>query len=183
MVMKSETPESEQPRMLAREKPEQGDIKVQELREDMLPAITGRHLDRAQEEDMISWASGMFDHLAPGLLHLDSKNGFVLQVLHPSTVRVIQAWDNIATLSVLSQTIESFRAAGFIVEVDGHAHLTPMLPPSMSSNDNKQEGGESEDDVESRVSESGKNKSMVGNQPRGGEEAAVLEAAHVRMWR
>ena len=58
-----------------------------------------------------------------------------------------------------------------------------MLPPSMSSNDNKQEGGESEDDVESRVSESGKNKSMVGNQPRGGEEAAVLEAAHVRMWR
>lgn len=182
MVLKSEDPESEESRMRAKDEPEQAEIKVQELREDMLPVITGRHLDRAREEDMISWVSGMFDHLAPGLLHLDSKNGFVLQVLHPSTVRVIQAWDNIATLSILSQTIESFRAAGFTVEVDGHAHLTPMLPPSMSPSNGNQEVGESSGDIESGGSESGQKKSMASNSSGGGDEAAALEAAHVGMW-
>ena len=57
------------------------------------------------------------------MLHMDQR-GFVLQVLHPNTVRVLQVFEAFECFSSLSMTLESLEAAGIKVEIDGFAHIT-----------------------------------------------------------
>ena len=82
--------------------------------------------EKARSDSAVDWAKGIFDAYEPGMLHMDQR-GFVLQVLHPNTVRVLQVFEAFECFSSLSMTLESFVAAGIDVEIDGFAHIT--TPP------------------------------------------------------
>ena len=59
---------------------------------------------------------------------MDSDRGFVLQILHPNTVRVIQVFETFECFSSLSFVVESMTHAGIEVEIDGFAQITtPQL--------------------------------------------------------
>ena len=144
---------------------------------DMLPTVTGRYLERAHMEDMIEWAKGMHAHYGHGLLHMDSQHGFILQILKPQTIRVIQAWDSISSLSMLSQTLESFRKAGFSVEVDGYAHLTPM---STGTGDSDAKGLKKSSTEACEGSE--ENPPSIDKSPDAGAQVATATISDVGMW-
>ena len=59
------------------------------LTRDMLPVLTERFVKQARSESALKWARGIFGAYLPGMLHMDSERGFVLQVLHPNTVRAV----------------------------------------------------------------------------------------------
>ena len=93
---------------------------------EMLPKLTEMFEEKARSDSAVDWAKGIFDAYEPGMLHMDQR-GFVLQVLHPNTVRVLQVFEAFECFSSLSMTLESFVAAGIDVEIDGFAHIT--TPP------------------------------------------------------
>ena len=96
------------------------------LTREMLPKLTEMFEKKARSDSSIEWAKGFFEHIEPGMLHMDQR-GFVLQVLHPNTIRVVQVFEALECFSSLSMTLESLNAAGIEVEIDGFAHIT--TPP------------------------------------------------------
>ena len=96
---------------------------VPTLTGEMLPRLTGMFEEKARSDSALDWARGIFDAYEPGMLHMDQR-GFVLQVLHPNTVRVLQVFEAFECFSSLSMTLESLEAAGIKVEIDGFAHIT-----------------------------------------------------------
>ena len=100
---------------------------VPTLTGEMLPKLTERFLEQARSDSMTQWARDIFDAYPPGMLHMDSDRGFVLQVLLPNTVRVLQVFEAFECFSSLSMTLESLNAAGIEVELDGFAFIT--TPP------------------------------------------------------
>ena len=97
---------------------------VPTLTGEMLPKLTERFLEQARSDSMTQWARDIFDAYPPGMLHMDSDRGFVLQVLHPNTVRVIQVFETFECFSSLSFVLESMTSAGIEVEIDGFAQIT-----------------------------------------------------------
>lgn len=100
---------------------------VSGLTREMLPSLTERFVKQARSDAGIKWARGIFGAYLPGMLHMDSERGFVLQVLHPNTVRVIQVFETVECFSSLSMVVESMTSAGIEVEIDGFAQIT--TPP------------------------------------------------------
>ena len=100
------------------------------LTRSMLPPLTERFVEQARSDSGIKWARGIFGAYLPGMLHMDSERGFVLQVLHPNTVRVIQVFETIECFSSLSMVVETMTSAGIEVEIDGFAQIT--TPPASS---------------------------------------------------
>ena len=96
------------------------------LTREMLPKLTEMFEKKARSDSSIEWAKGFFEHIEPGMLHMDQR-GFVLQVLHPNTIRVVQVFEALECFSSLSMTLESLNAAGIEVELDGFAFIT--TPP------------------------------------------------------
>ena len=107
-----------------------GQNEVNGLTRDMLPVLTERFVKQARSESGLKWARGIFGAYLPGMLHMDSERGFVLQVLHPNTVRVIQVFETIECFSSLSMVVETMTSAGIEVEIDGFAQIT--TPPASS---------------------------------------------------
>ena len=105
--------------------PEQNEVNG--LTREMLPVLTERFVKQARSESGLKWARGIFGAYLPGMLHMDSERGFVLQVLHPNTVRVIQVFETVECFSSLSMVVESMTSAGIEVEIDGFAQIT--TPP------------------------------------------------------
>ena len=70
---------------------------VPTLTGEMLPKLTERFLEQARSDSMTEWARGFFDAYPPGMIHMDSDRGFVL---------------------------ESMTSAGIEVEIDGFAQIT-----------------------------------------------------------
>ena len=97
-------------------RPDQGDA----------PKLTEMFEKKARSDSSIEWAKGFFEHIEPGMLHMDQR-GFVLQVLHPNTIRVVQVFEALECFSSLSMALESLTAAGIEVELDGFAFIT--TPP------------------------------------------------------
>ena len=81
-----------------------------------------RGCSKRRPEGPLDWARA-FSTPTNRMLHMDQR-GFVLQVLHPNTVRVLQVFE--AFELSLSMTLESFEAAGIKVEIDGFAHMTQL---------------------------------------------------------
>ena len=96
------------------------------LTREMLPKLTEMFEKKARSDSSIEWAKGFFEHIEPGMLHMDQR-GVVLQVLHPNTIRVVQVFEALECFSSLSMTLESLTAAGIEVELDGFAFIT--TPP------------------------------------------------------
>ena len=119
------------------------------LTRQMLPVLTERFLEQARSDSMVNWAKEIFGAYPPGMLHMDSDRGFVLQVLHPNTVRVIQVFETFECFSSLSFVVESMTYAGIEVEIDGFAQIT--TPPASSP---PEEVGISEETLSDGSSES-----------------------------
>jgi len=66
---------------------------------DMLPELTERFLAQATDDRLVNWALGIFGAYPHGMIHMDEPGGYLLQILHPNTIRVVQIFDNFGCFS------------------------------------------------------------------------------------
>ena len=99
---------------------------------EMLPKLTDRFLEQAREDESVNWALGIFDVYPHGMIHMDQQGGFLLQILHPNTIRVIQIFDSFGCFSSLQMLCATCEKAEIEMEIEGYAHITPAPNESQS---------------------------------------------------
>jgi hypothetical protein len=92
---------------------------------EMLPELTERFLEQARDDRLVNWALGIFDAYPHGMIHMDEQGGYLLQILHPNTIRVIQIFDNFGCFSNLQMLHTTCEKADIELEIEGYAHITP----------------------------------------------------------
>jgi len=106
--------------------------KFETLTLEMLPALTDRFLEQARSEETVNWALGIFDAYPHGMIHMDQQGGYLLQILHPNTIRVIQIFDSFGCFSSLQMLRATCEKAEIEMEIEGYAHITPAPTQSQS---------------------------------------------------
>ena len=92
---------------------------------EMLPELTERFLEQARDDRLVNWALGIFGAYPHGMIHMDEQGGYLLQILHPNTIRVIQIFDNFGCFSNLQMLHATCEKADIELEIEGYAHITP----------------------------------------------------------
>jgi hypothetical protein len=92
---------------------------------EMLPELTERFLEQARDDRLVNWALGIFGAYPHGMIHMDEQGGYLLQILHPNTIRVVQIFDNFGCFSNLQMLRATCEKAEINLEIEGYAHITP----------------------------------------------------------
>ncbi len=92
---------------------------------DMLPELTERFLAQATDDRLVNWALGIFGAYPHGMIHMDEPGGYLLQILHPNTIRVVQILDNFGCFSKIQMLRATCKKADIDLEIEGYAHITP----------------------------------------------------------
>ena len=132
---------------------------------DMLPELTERFLAQARDDRLVNWALGIFGAYPHGMVHIDEQGGYLLQILHPNTIRVVQIFDNFGCFSNLQMLRATCEKAGIDLEIEGYAHITPR-PDQEQADDMEMAMGPDDDEFDLGIG--GEELSMVrgmGNMP------------------